>query len=123
MEKFYGYRFRCPLCGLMGHSRGLYRSLKFQLYNIRGRGYRKGIEFIPITPDKEFMEEFRNHMLDVVLDLASNGLLDLTWFKKELERPIPLSYRGRVHSDVFGFTEKIHSDTFVRKEKIGGDEW
>ena len=123
MDKFYGYRFRCPVCGLMGHSRALYRSLKFQLYNIRGRGFRKGIEFIPIVPDNEFMLEFREHMLNAVLDLASNGLLDLTWFKKELNRSAPVIYRSPSYSDSFPVVEDLHDDSFPVEEDLHAEAW
>jgi len=124
MEKFYGYRFRCPICGLMGHSRALYRSLKFQLYNIRGRGFRKGIEFIPIVPDQDFMSEFREHMLNAVLDLASNGLLDLGWFKKELNRPIiPVAYRKNIYSEGFPVSRDLHKEDFLHKDNLHKEEW
>jgi len=124
MEKFYGYRFRCPVCGLMGHSRALYRSLKFQLYNIRGRGFRKGIEFIPVVPDKEFMAEFREHMLTAVLNLASNGLLDLDWFKKELNRTVvPVYYRGNVYGEDFAVSSNVHSEDFANSRDVHKEDW
>lgn len=124
MEKYLTYHFKCPVCGLLSTTTNLYKSFKFACFRMHGLGRGKGFVKVPCLIDEDFRLAFREHILGAVLDLANNGLLDLSWFKRELNRPvIPLTYRGRIHSDAFGSSERLHSDVFVRKETIGGDEW
>lgn len=126
MKKYKNYRVKCPLCGMMGYVSRFYNTYKFQVFEQNCLGRHRGFSFVPVFPDKDFMDEFRNHMLDVVLDLASNGLLDLGWFKRELSRPVsPVSYRSSVFEDVFPVVQKtkIYTDAFNNVDDLHKEEW
>lgn len=123
MKKYRNYRVKCPLCGMMGYVSRFYNTYKFQVFEQNCLGRNKGFAFIPVFPDKDFMTEFREHMLNVVLDLASNGMLDLTWFKKELNRPsIPITYRANIGGDDFDVKNKLGSDNF-NKDVVHSEDW
>jgi len=111
MKKYKNYRVKCPLCGMMGYVSRFYNTYKFQVFEQNCLGRHKGFNFVPVFPDQDFMAEFREHMLTVVLDLASNGLLDMGWFKKELNRPvIPVVYHKNVYSEDFPVSHDLHKE-------------
>lgn len=126
MEKYLTYHFKCPVCGLLSSTNNLYRDFKFECFRMRGLGRGKGFIKTPCLIDADFRLAFREHILTAVLDLASNGLLDLSWFKKELNRPvIPLIYRGRIGSDDFDKGHALGSDNFkdINAETTYSEDW
>ena len=123
MKKYKNYRVKCPLCGMMSYVSRFYNTYKFQVFEQNCLGRHKGFTYIPVFPDQDFMSEFREHMLNAVLDLASNGLLDLTWFKKELNRSAAVIYRSPSHSDSFPVVEDLHDDSFPVEEDLHAEAW
>ena len=109
MQKYQVYHFRCPVCGLLANTKNLYSKHEFRVFKMVGRGRGRGFDKIPIIPDDDFRNEFQSHVLAAVLELASAGLLNMSWFKRELDKPsLPLVIR-----------ENIGRSDFVIKKDLG----
>ena len=87
MQKFRGYRIRCPACGMLVHSGRFYGRYRLEIFIQKGLGHGKGFAFLPVPIDKDFAEEFQPHFLEVMSDLVVIGVL-------------PASFLQSVHRDV-----------------------
>mgnify|MGYP001564139132 CR=1 FL=1 len=87
MQKYRGYRVRCPVCGLLAHSGRFYGRYRMEVFIQKGRGRGKGFEFMPVPIDEGFAMEFRPHFLEVMSDLVVLGVL-------------PASFLQSVHRDL-----------------------
>lgn len=78
-EPHRSYRFKCPICGMMGYTNSWYRIIKLDIIKSESLGDKKGFSYTSVNPysiPKAWLKDFQEKFANVVLDLLKWGLID-----------------------------------------------
>jgi len=82
MKEYKNYRIKCPLCGLLSWTSRLNENYNLQIYEQKLNRWTKSLEIIPVEIGDHFKESFREHFLNVLLNLMQHELIDIKYIRE-----------------------------------------